>query len=266
MKSQVFPVLIILVFFALTARGQNMQLALDAPEWAGVKAHPVKGRTGVLIKQKISFGDIFTTEIKRSWTRGSSVTTGFTIGIPTDHDYRKLITTDYIDKKQTLFISLQDSAGALANAYCVSRFSARDFNIGNNSVSLLNLAGDLFGAGVSSESLFYVQIYTEGESPWHLVLDNEASQRAPATYRTRLLKSDSRFYTIIPDSRVKSRKGKVANMLFGAAGFQFRDPDGNAVAAVSMIDKGVIYLKELTVQERIVIAAAATALLLQEQI
>jgi hypothetical protein len=262
----------LLALFILTGSysfvdAQSMQLALEGPEWNNINVYPVTGRTGILVKQKLSFGEYKTNVVKRSWTKGSTVTSGLTSGIPTDHDYRKIITADHIKKKQTLSFVLQDSAGSKAEAYCVSDFKGMDFNIGNSSVSIINLLGDVAGIGGTSSSYFYVQIYTdEGDSPWHLILDNQAAQVDPKLYQAKLAKSATEFYTITSDSRVKSKKGKIGNMPFGSGGFQIRNSTGEPVAAVSMIDKGVVYLKPVSPEERIILASACTALLLQEQI
>lgn len=55
-------------------------------------------------------------------------------------------------------------------------------------------------------------------------------------------------------------------MPFGSAGFEIRNQDEAPVAAVSLIDKGVVYLKELTDREKTLLANACAALLLQEQL
>jgi hypothetical protein len=244
-----------------------MQLALTDPEWNGFSGYPVKGRNGILIKQKLQFADYHTGIVDRSWTKGSSVTAGLTSGISTDNNYRKLITKEHIRRKQTLFFELKDSSGTIADVYCVSKFRGKDFNIGNSSVSFANILLDIAGIGDESSSFFYVQIYqNEGDTPWHLVLDNENAQRNPKTYRAKLTKNENEFYTIHPDAEIKNKKGKVGVMPFGSGGFQIRDKSGKAVAAVSMIDNGVVYLTNLPKEDRILLASACAALLLQEQI
>jgi len=70
----------------------------------------------------------------------------------------------------------------------------------------------------------------------------------------------------VPLSKVVSKKGKVGTMPFGSAGFEIRNQDEAPVAAVSLIDKGVVYLKELTDREKTLLANACAALLLQEQL
>jgi hypothetical protein len=129
--------IIALVINAQFGFAQAMTLALEGEEWRGVSEYPAEGRNKIFINQKLSFGDFATQVVDRSWTKGSSVTTGFTQGIPTDEHYKKLITTDKIKKKQTLYFSLQDGAGMRGSAYCVTNVKIEDFNFGNNPNSRL---------------------------------------------------------------------------------------------------------------------------------
>jgi hypothetical protein len=55
-------------------------------------------------------------------------------------------------------------------------------------------------------------------------------------------------------------------MPFGSAGFEIRNKDGKALAAVSMIDNGVVYLSDISPEEKILLSGVCAALLLQEQI
>lgn len=257
-------VILLLSLLNISAFAQSMHLAFD--ESAGVfPSYEVKGRNGILIKQKLSFADFRTSQVRRSWTKGSSVTTGLTLGIPTDRDYRKLITTEHVNKNQTLFFEFRDSTGLSADVYCISKFKSRDFNVGNSPVSVVNILGDIAGVGQKSSSFYYVQIYTKDGS-WHLILDNEAAQREPERYAGKLAKSENEFYSIVPHSKIKNRKGKVGTMPFGSAGFQIRNQSGEVVAAVSLIDNGIVYLKDVPKEERILLGSAMAALLLQEQI
>jgi|GEM_PF-524405 len=246
--------------------GQSMQLALDASEWNGFSSYPVKGRQGFLIKQKLSFGIYFSPVVDRSWVSGSAMTSGLAIGTPEEPDYTKLFTKEHIRKKQTLFFCLKDSSGLETNVYCASRFKSKDFNIGNNPVSLVNILGDIAGIGDESSDFFYVQIYSGEKSPWHLMVDNEAAQRSPGTYRARLIKNKETYYTLAPHALVKNKKGKVGKMPFGSAGFQIRNGAGVPVAAVSLIDKGVVYLPNISAEERLLLASVCAALLLREEI
>ena len=243
---------------------QSMTLALEGDEWKGVEMYPVKGKKNIFAKESLTFGDYKSVAVDRSWTKGYEVTSGLTQGVPTDDFYTKIITTDKIHKKQTLYFSLTDKTGLQSQVYSTTQLDAKDFNIGNSPVSAFNLLLDLAGPGVSSTNLSFARIYdgVSGEG-WDLFIDNEAAQAKPKSYIGYLSKSEDDYYTVVPTSKVKSKKGKTGTMPFGSAGFEIRTKDGEAVAAVSIIDNGVIYLADRDPQERILLASACAALLLR---
>jgi hypothetical protein len=95
------------------------------------------------------------------------------------------------------------------------------------------------------------------------MIDNQASQAKPRKYVGYLAKNDNEYYTVTPTSNIKSKNGKVGKMPFGSAGFIIRSKEGTPVAAVSIIDKGVIYLMDCYPSERLLLASACTSLLLR---
>jgi hypothetical protein len=228
--------------------------------------YSVKGRQGILIKQKMSFGEYSTNTVHRSWTKGYSGRTGIGLGDPVRQEWINIISVNYINKKQTIRYEM-NSGGQESEVYCVSRFNAEDLEIGPRPNGILNIGMDIMGVGGRSSSLYYVQIFAspKDEQPWELVLDNQTAQALPNRYVGKLAKNASEYYTIVPVSKVES-KGKTGNTLLGAIGFEFRNAEGKTVAAVSLIDKGMVYLGKTTAEERFLLANACTALLLQEVI
>lgn len=262
----IFTMMLILAARMGQVNAQSMFLALEGEEWKEVKDYPVKGKQGLLVKEKLSFGDYRTLDVDRSWTKGSEVTTGLTVGVPTDDFYKKIITTDKIHKKQTLFFALGDSHGNQSTTYSVSQLDAKDFNIGNSDVSVFNLLLDLAGPGAKSSNVSYSRIYVGPSAEgWDLFIDNQAAVAQPKKYMGYLAKNDTEFYTITPVTKVKNKKGKVGAMPFGSVGFEIRSKDGEALAAVSVIDNGIIYLKETDPQEQLLLASACAALLLRPE-
>jgi hypothetical protein len=260
------PLFLLISLLCVNNVSAQMGLALEGKDWTTVKEYPVMGRSSH-INQKLSFGSYKTKDVDRSWTRGTTVTTGFTEGVPTSETYRKIISTDHTAKKQTLYFTFQDSGKNLVKAYCLSRFNAKDFNLGNNPNSLPNILIDISGRGDESSSLFYlILLQANTGAQWELLLDNQAAQQASKRYEGYLSKSKDEYYVIKPVSRVKSKKGKVGTMPFGSAGYEIRDKSGKALAAVSLMDKGVVYLTDLNEEERLLLSATCAALLLQEAI
>ena len=243
---------------------QSMTLALEGPEWEGVGEYPVKGKKVIFSKESMTFGQFSTIEVDRSWTKGWESTSGLTIGVPTDEFYQKLVTTDRSHKKQTYYFAMTDSSGLYSKAFCLTQADAKDFNIGNSDVSVLNLMLDLIGPGMKSSNVFISRFFVgTADNAWNLFFDNQAAQMKPKEYIGYLAQDNDTYYTIRPYSKVKSAKGKTGNMPFGAAGFVIHNKAGEALAAVSLIDNGVIYLRDTDPKERLLLATACAGLLLQ---
>lgn len=227
--------------------------------------YTVKGRQGILIKEKLSFGEYNTTKVKRSWTKGSSARTGIGYGGTAQQDWVNIISVEYINRRQTVNFNLSDGKNS-SEVFCVSRFHAKDLQIGKSENSILNIGMDIAGIGGKSSSLYYVQIYTnDAESPWQLILDNQAAQAKAKTYIGVIAKSKTEYYTLVPVRKLE-KNGKSGNILAGSVGFEFQNPRGEAVAAVSLMDNGMVFLGKTTAEERFLLANACAALLLQQQI
>ena len=225
--------------------------------------YPVKGRQGILINQKLSFGEYKTTKVKRSWTKGSSSKNG--IGVYNEkNEYINLISEEYIQRKQTINFSLSDGNFS-SDVFCASRFDSRDLSIGKSENSIWNIALDISGVGFESQNLFYVQVYVDDKSPWQLLLDNQASQAKAKEYSGVFARSKTEFYTIRPVSKL-DQNGKIRNMPFGSVGYEISDKEGTAVAAVSLLDRGMIFLGKTNPSERFLLANLCAAILLQENI
>jgi hypothetical protein len=260
MKSILYTFLIL--FFASCG---TAKLAVSDDLKSSHDEYTVKGKDGILIRQKLSFGEFKTTKVKRSWTKGHSGRSGFGFGNPYQDDYVNIISTEYINKKQTVNFNLTD--GALqSDVYCVSKFNSKDLQVGRRENSLFNIALDIFGDGYSSNSTYYVQIFTNKEDkPWQLLLDNEAAQVHSKKYIGYLTSEEGEHYTIHPATKMEIN-GKVGNTLAGAVGFEIRNAKEKTVAAVSLLDKGMVFMGKMSSEERFLLANVCAALLLQQHI
>jgi hypothetical protein len=100
-----------------------------------------------------------------------------------------------------------------------------------------------------------------------MLIDNNAAQVHAKTYTGLLAKNKSEYYTVAPVYKLVNKQGKAVSLpLGGSVGFEFRDKNGNTVAAVSLIDNGVVYFNKVSPQEKFLLANAAAALLLQQQL
>lgn len=227
----------------------------------------VKGKNGTRIRQQLSFGDYRTQFIKRSWTRGTDFKYGAGYRHAVSKEWINIISEEYIDKKQSIRFEMTQGEQHAA-VFCVSRFNAKDIEVGRNPNSLLNIGMDILGIGGQSSSNYYVQIYVsdkDGGRPWEMAIDNQLSQARPKEYIGYLAKSPEEYYSIVPVTKLE-KNGKSGNTLFGAVGFEFRNSGGQAVAAVSLMEKGMVFLAKTNAEERFLLANACAALLLQDVI
>lgn len=256
--------LFIILLAGMTVTGcSSPRIALNGE---GFKELPVKGRNGFLIKQKLTIGDLTTSAVKRSWTRGTTSRTGLAIGHPTDPFYENIISMEYVKKKQTLNFSLADPLRNNSEVRCVTKFSSDELVVGKNPNSLLNIGIDLV-RGITSTNTFYAQIFiNQQEKPWQLLLDNIAMQDKAKTYTGIVALDKENYYTLVPVNKLLDKKGVPRNILFGSIGLELRNRHDKAVATVSFIDNGKVYMNTMDKGEEFLLANICAALLLQEQI
>lgn len=258
-------VLVMAVALALLVSCSPIKMRVSEPLKQAHDQYAVSGRQGLLINQKMSFGEFHTTQVQRSWTKGSEGSAVFRGIGPAAEQFVNLISLDYVNRKQTIRFELSDGRQTSA-AFCVTRFNSEDLSVGKNPNSILNIGMDVLKLGGWSESTYYVQVYTaDTDRPWEMLIDHQAIQAHNKTYTGLLSFSKEKYYTLVPVSDVEKKNGKTVRAL-AVMGFEFRDPAGKPVAAVSLIDKGMVFLGKVSAAERLLLANACTALLLQEEI
>jgi hypothetical protein len=247
----------IAVLIALTALTQCTPFKISMSEGlANANELAVKGRQGILINQKLSFGEYKTGKVKRSWTESGSAIGG-------DQENLWVKNTESNQKMQ---FSLSDSMGNSSEVFCIAKASSEDWTIGRNPNSIVNIMGEILGVDGPSENNFAVDIYLPKEpAPWQMRLDMQESQRSSKKYKGFLAQSKDKYYTIHPLTSFESN-GKKRMMLFGSAGFEIRNKDGVGLAGVSLVDNGKVYLSATDAKERFLLANACSALLLHQAI
>lgn len=217
----------------------------------------VKGRNGIMIKQKLSFGDFHTTKVKRSAIRKWTGTTGFP----------GFIWKEHMEGRQSIHFGLTNGADS-SDVMTVTHVHTNDLLIGtvNNATRIPGSIVPLFQQTNIAKDNYSVSIVTgRGQQPWDLFLDNTEAQvrrKVPAGFIAR----GDKYYTIEPVWQVERKNGKVAELPFGSSGFEIVDENHQVMAAVSLIDNGKVYLGPGTPEEKFLFANACAALLLQSVI
>lgn len=246
-----------LILSTATVQAENFKIATGEPLHSQQLELLAKGRMGILIKQKLSFGNYHTTMVKRSAIRKWSGINGF-VG---------MIWTEHMEGRQSIHFRLTNDTDT-SDVMTVTNVRSNDLLIGSPT-GQRRIPGQLvsiFRSTDITQNNYSVSIVTrKGDEPWELFLDNSEAQirrKQAAGYITR----GNDYYTIEPVWQVEKKNGKIVDMPFGSPGFEIKDKDNNVMAAVSLIDNGKVYLGPGTEEEKFLFANACAALLLQSVI
>jgi hypothetical protein len=240
------------------------KIAVDDNDWGKTEQYDVKGRQGLMIRQKLSFGEYQTVSINRSWTRGSS----YGLAMPISSDWVDRLNIEWVKRKQTVRFNLVDAQGNRSEVTAFSKVQYRDLTIGHNPNSIVNIAGDILKIGDNGSDTYAVRIVpSANDYPWEMIIDNNAAQRNPRKYVGLLARSKNEYYTIQPIYKLTGKNGKSVNIpMSGSVGFEIKNRAGDTYAAVSLIDNGVVYFTEIPEEEKFLLANAMAALLLQQDL
>jgi hypothetical protein len=186
------------------------KISLSADIWNNQEELDVKGRQGFRFKERLSFGPFSTCKVDRSWTKASSWTLGTSgreLNVP---DATNIISYDHITRKQTFRFASQSPSGQTADVYAATKVQLNElrFGEGNGWNSFSIDMANLFRK--SSNNLFYVQIYVDGDSqPWQLLLDNGKSQTNPGKYAGFLYGPNGVYYQLKPITHIEGKKRKI---------------------------------------------------------
>ena len=254
MKHILTALLITAISFSAKAGG--FTLVPGAPLKDSATIYDVSGRQGLLIRQRLQFGPFATPYVKRGAITGWTVPSGFMSRVWVQERVAR----------QSIRYTLTDGVDT-AEAIARTGVHRTSLVVGSNPNSLPNVITDVLMTGTEMhQNNLSVALTLPGYAvPWELFLDNNAAQlmrHEPAGY----LRGETEVYTIVPVWRVL-RKGKEANLPFGTAGLEFRNSNGDVLAAVNMMNNGAVHLApNLSSSERLLLATACTSLLLQSQI
>jgi hypothetical protein len=214
-----------------------VELALDP----SLKAEPlpVKGRQGLQIGQVIRYGEFKTDKVRRGWT-GS---------------YDVPFVVRFRGAKEKLSFTQFGTGGQQAEVACVSRFKSTE----------LNLIEDYFSVPVKLTNFFAGNIsFGENRPNWDFILYNPNGdflrERASAGY----VQNGSKRIEIQAIRGLKGQSGWLKELT--VYGHEFR-LGGKVVGAVSIVNKGTVWIDEsLDSETKTVMAAVATGLLLRRDV
>ncbi len=246
----------ILCFTVVSSFAFDFRLVTSEPLRSSQQELKVKGRQGILIKQKLSFGDYHTTGVKRSAIKKWTMSTGI----------KNFIWGEHVEGKQSIRFNLTDNMHN-SEVYCLSNIESDDLLIGHEPGQCAGQVTSILRIGTGdNENNYSVAIYMDNDTiPWELFLSNNEAQYSRENY-IGYVSRGKEYYTITPVWKIQKKNGREATLPFGSAGFEIRNSDGIAKAAVSLIDNGVVYMGQLPGDEKFLMANICAALLLQSDI
>jgi len=254
-----------LVIISLASCGPAPKLAVT-DGWNSAHQYEVKGNKKFLSKQTLNISDARSTYVKRSWTKSSSTRTGFGIGNPNQGDFANIISTEYMSRRQSLHFRLEDDSKNTSDVYCLANVRRSDLIVGRKN-GVINTIFDIAGIGDSESNLYAVQILlNDVPQPYELLLDNIASQKSPNKYVGMIVQGNETKYSIVPANKLVGKNGKHVTIPFGSVGYEIRNKDQKAVAAISLMGKPTVYLNDVTPAEKFLLSNIAAAIVLREDI
>lgn len=91
-------------------------------------------------------------------------------------------------------------------------------------------------------------------------------QDKPRNYTGVVALDKDHYYRLVPVNKILDKNAQPRNILSGSIGLELRNKYYKAVATVSFIDNGKVYMNTLDEKEEFLLTDICAALLLQEEI
>lgn len=224
-------VLSVLLLTLSACADYNILLNQDMRDEA--KMMPVKGRQGLRINQKVSFGEFYTNRVRRGWTTSYNIP--FVLRFQGAHE--------------KLSFSQFDANGNEAVVSAVGKFRSTE----------LPILGGYFGIPLKYKHYFAGNIYLpkSGKTYDFVVYNPEANFKLLPT--SGFLKSDDFTVEVHGVTQLDDRKvWNIDNL-----GFEYKTQE-RSVGAVQIFNKGKVWIRKgLLEEQQLVLAALSTALMIR---
>lgn len=244
------------------------QLSLDKANWGSYDNYTVKKTHKLFKGEKLAFGEFATEGFKRSWTKHSDNSYGIGSGIITDYDYTNFIKWGKLTSRQKMsFVLTNETQSEFAEVFGLTEVKSSQIEVGKNPNTIFNIGLDIVTNLLKNPSdILYTQIYTGRESPYELLLDDTQANMHRKKYYGVMARNDRDYYIIKPMYQLSNKKNEAVAIPFGVIGYEFFNIHEQPVAAVSLLNQGSVYLNTSDSKERILLAAACSAILLKGEV
>jgi hypothetical protein len=239
-------------------------MALTNPSWQNNIGYAVEGRMQTVLQKKpLRFGEFYTTGVKTSWRRSSSLVTDMDGRVI--NRYSNTLGKLYESSKASRRFTLSNGKGLQAQVFTFDQLTALGYLLGNNLQLNFDWLVKALGMPTKAENSYYVQVFEpENDRPWELMLDLDAVRWNPKNYAGYFALNDDEYYTVKAITKIMGKNGP-SSFPAGIMGYEICNAGGVPVAAVSTINSGVVHLQDsLPPDERFLMANLCAALLLYE--
>lgn len=224
---------VVLAFNILLSACKTPSVLMDDSLKQNASIYPVKGRMGLQIRQKVSFGPYHTSPVKRSWIAS----------------YNIPFIIRFSGAKEKLSFNISDSLQT-ASVHCLGKISQTE----------LQLVRDWFGIVLKQEDAFAGNISLGPDDNWDFIIYNASNTNVGKAVEGFLQKGDVKIQV----RGIRRMEGKNTWLSsFGVYGYEFIQ-DHQVLATVETLNKGRVILgQSASAQTRLLCSALSCALLLK---
>jgi hypothetical protein len=240
------------------------RVAFTNPDWQNKAGYAVEGRSQTILQKKpLRFAEFYTTKVKTS-SKQSYVQTTYLEGRRTSR-YNGVAGILREHSKSSRRFTLNNGNGQEAEVITYNQLNASTYLFGRSVEMNFDFLLRTLGMDKKTENSYYVQVYEPDEDkPWELMLDMDAIEMNPKNYAGIFALDEQHYYTIKPINRLLGKNGPSA-MPVGCIGYEITNPEGDAVAAISLLGNCSVYLSDrVSNHDRFLMAALCASLLLNE--
>jgi len=266
-KVLVCPIgLVLLMIVGQSCSRTAVVMALQGDDWNNKQQILVKGANEHKPHEKSDFAGFTTTYVKRGWTVPGN--RGGTLGIAGSRIYigelAKIISLQESSSRHKMQFGMVDKNGITSDVFCLNKKYNKHVQVGTNENSLFNITSGFLGLGGEVQNTYAVTLDME-DGQWFLLLDNIATQKNPKGYAGILQKNEREYFTLTPVNTLMGKNGQPVMLPFGSIGYEIKDKNGIAVAAISRAGTPYIYFNHNTKEEdKFLLANVSLAIFLEE--
>lgn len=211
------------------------QMRVDPALEASAAAHPVQGRTGWLLNQRLHFGEFSAGPVSRGWTKG--------------YDYPFIIR--FTGAREKLRFPVSDGTGNEAMVHCIGKLREQD----------LRIFRDYFDVNINTTDTFTCALEVNDSATYDFYASNlNVQQNLGYKPMQGSLRGGAELVELRSVWHLSSGQRSLATEPLGVEFLR----GGEVIGAVETVNEGRVWVRDdLDQESRLVVGAVAAALLLR---